>query len=71
VEIAYLVYVIGLSFDKVCLLLQFLQQLRMGKTQADGLLRQLARIGSMSSTSCARCWLIRWWFIATKQVEYQ
>jgi transposase len=43
VEIAYLVYVIGLSFDKVCVLLEFLQQLRLGKTQADGLLRQLAR----------------------------
>lgn len=43
VEIAYLVYVIGLSFDKVCLLLQFLQNLRLGKTQADGLLRQLSR----------------------------
>ena len=43
VEIAYLVYVIGLSFDKVCLVLQFLQKLRLGKTQADGLLRQLSR----------------------------
>lgn len=43
VEIAYLVYVSGLSFDKVCLVLQFLQQLRVGKTQADRLLRQLAR----------------------------
>jgi transposase len=43
VEIAYFVYVIGLSFDKVCLTLQFLQQLRLSKTQADGLLRQLSR----------------------------
>lgn len=43
VEIAYLVYVMGLSFDKVCLLLQFLQNLRLGKTQADALLRQLSR----------------------------
>jgi transposase len=42
VEIAYLVYVIGLSFDKVCLLLQFVQHLRLGKTQADRLLRQLS-----------------------------
>ena len=42
VEIAYLVYVIGLSFDKVCVLLQFLQNLRLGKTQADRLLRQLS-----------------------------
>jgi transposase len=43
VQIAYLVYVVGLSFDKVCLTLQFLQNLRLGKTQADRLLRQLAR----------------------------
>jgi transposase len=43
VEIAYLVYTLGLSFDKVCLTLQFLQNLRLGKTQADRLLRQLAR----------------------------
>ena len=43
VEIAYFVYVIGLSFDKVCLMLQFLQNLRLGKTQADSLLKRLAR----------------------------
>jgi transposase len=43
VEIAYFVYVIGLSFDKVCRTLQFLQNLPLGKTQADSLLRQLAR----------------------------
>jgi transposase len=43
VQIAYLVYVIGLSFDKVCQILQFTQQLHVGKTQADMLLRQLAR----------------------------
>jgi len=43
VEIAYLVYVIGLSFDKVCQMLQFLQNLRLGKTQADSLLKQLSR----------------------------
>ena len=43
VEIAYFVYVMGLSFDKVCLTLQFLQHLRLGKTQADRLLRQLSR----------------------------
>jgi hypothetical protein len=43
VEIAYFVYVIGLSFDKVCLTLRFLQDLPLGKTQADTLLRQLAR----------------------------
>src|SRR5450631_1919115 len=43
VEIAYFVYVIGLSFDKVCQMLQFLQNLRLGKTQVDSLLRQLSR----------------------------
>jgi transposase len=43
VEIAYFVYVIGLSFDKVCLTLRFLQNLPLGKTQADMVMRQLAR----------------------------
>ena len=43
VQIAYLVYVIGLSFDKVCQTLQFLQNLPLGKTQADSLLKQLSR----------------------------
>ncbi len=43
VEIAYLVYVLGLSFDKVCLTVQFLQHLRLTKSQADSLLRQLSR----------------------------
>jgi transposase len=42
-EIAYFVYVVGLSFDKVCLSLQFLQHLPLGKTQADALLQRLAR----------------------------
>jgi transposase len=43
VQIAYMVYIVGLSFDKVCLLLQFLQNLQVKKTQADALLRQLSR----------------------------
>jgi len=43
VEVAYLVYVMGLSMDKACQVLQFLQHLRLGKSQADALLRQLAR----------------------------
>jgi transposase len=43
VQIAYLVYVVGLSFDKVCLTLHFLQNLRLGKSQADSLLKQLSR----------------------------
>ena len=43
IEIAYFVYVMGLSFDKVCRTLQFLQNLPLGKTQADVLLRRLSR----------------------------
>jgi transposase len=43
VAIAYLVYIAGLSFDKVCLVLSFFQNLRLGKSQADTLLQQLAR----------------------------
>ena len=41
--IAYQVYVVGLSFDKVCLLLNFFQNLRLRKSQADALLHQLSR----------------------------
>lgn len=41
--IAYQVYVVGLSFDKVCLLLNFFQNLRLHKSQADALLNRLAR----------------------------
>lgn len=43
VQIAHLVYVMGLSFDKVCSLLQFMQNLHLRKTQVDRLLHQLAR----------------------------
>jgi transposase len=43
VAIAYQVYVVGLSFDKVCLLLRFFQNLTLSKSQADALLHQLAR----------------------------
>ena len=43
IEIAYLVYVIGLSFDKVCVLLNFFQNLNLRKSQADALLYQLSR----------------------------
>jgi transposase len=42
-EIAYLVYIVGLSFDKVCLLLNFFQNLRLKKSQTDALLHQLSR----------------------------
>jgi len=41
--IAYQVYVVGLSFDKVCLLMNFFQNLKLRKSQADALLSQLAR----------------------------
>jgi hypothetical protein len=43
VTIAYLVYVVGLSFDKVTLVLNFFQNLKLSKSQADSLLHQLAR----------------------------
>ncbi len=43
VEIAYLVYALGLSFNKVGVLLQFLQNLPLGRTQVDTLLRRLPR----------------------------
>jgi transposase len=43
VTIAHLVYIVGLSFDKVCLVLSFFQNLKLGKSQADALLHQLAR----------------------------
>ena len=42
-EIAFLVYRVGLSFDKVCLLLFFFQDLKLTKAQADALLYRLAR----------------------------
>src|SRR5881227_129211 len=35
VTIAYLVYVVGLSFDKVCLVLNFFQNLKLSKAQAN------------------------------------
>lgn len=41
--IAYQVFVVGLSFDKVCLLMNFFQNLRLQKSQADALLSQLSR----------------------------
>jgi transposase len=41
--IAYQVYVVGLSFDKVCLLMNFFQNLKLRKSQADALMNRLAR----------------------------
>ena len=43
VTIAFLVYIVGLSFDKVCLVLNFFQTLKLEKSQADAVLNQLAR----------------------------
>jgi transposase len=43
VEIAYLVYEMGLSFDKVSAMLRFLQNLPLGKTQVDAMLKRLSR----------------------------
>jgi transposase len=42
-ELAHLVYVVGLSFDKACALLHFFQNLKLSKAQAQVLLYQLAR----------------------------
>ena len=42
-EIAHLVYVVGLSFDKVCALLHFFQNLKLTKSQANVLLYRLSR----------------------------
>jgi transposase len=43
VQIAHLVYVVGLSFDKVCQILQFFQHLSLRKSQVDALLYRLSR----------------------------
>jgi hypothetical protein len=43
VVLAFLVYVIGISLDKACAVLSFFCQLPLAKSQADALLRQLAR----------------------------
>ncbi len=42
-ELAHLVYIVGLSFDKACALLHFFQNLKLSKAQANVLLYQLAR----------------------------
>ena len=43
VAIAYQVYIVGLSFDKVCLVMNFFQNLGLRKSQVDALLNQLSR----------------------------
>jgi hypothetical protein len=41
--VAYQVYIVGLSFDKACLLMNFFQNLKLRKSQADALMKRLAR----------------------------
>lgn len=43
VVLSFLVYVIGISLEKACVLLRFFCRLPLSKSQADALLRQLAR----------------------------
>ncbi len=43
VAIANLVFLVGLSFDKVCLVMNFFQHLPLKRSQVDALLHQLAR----------------------------
>jgi transposase len=42
VELAFLVQQIGLSFDKLCVTVNFLQNLKLGKSQVEALLKQLS-----------------------------
>jgi transposase len=42
-ELAYLVYSVGMSFDKACALLHFFQNLKLSKAQGNALLYKLAR----------------------------
>lgn len=42
--IAYQVFVVGMSFDKVCLMMNFFQNLKLRKSQVDALLNQLGRL---------------------------
>jgi transposase len=42
-ELAYLVHITGQSFDKACQILNFFQNVRLSKAQADTLLHQLSR----------------------------
>jgi transposase len=43
VSIAHLVYVVGLSFGKVCIVLNFFQNLKLNKAQVNTLMHQLSR----------------------------
>jgi transposase len=44
IELAHLVHVVGVSFDKVCVLLNFFQKLKLQKSQVDALLYRLSRL---------------------------
>ncbi len=43
ITLAYLIFIAGLSFDKACSLLKFFQGMKLSKSQADALLKQLSR----------------------------
>ena len=64
--LAYQVYVVGLSFDKACLLMNFFQHLTLRKSQADALLNQLRmrrRCGRFSIRRRSR----GWWSATTRR----
>ena len=42
-SVAYQVYILGLSFDKACQLVSFFQNLKLRKSQAEALMKRLAR----------------------------
>jgi transposase len=42
-SVAYQVYIVGLSFDKACLLMDFFQNLKLQKSQAEAMMKRLAR----------------------------
>lgn len=43
VSLAHLVHVVGMSFDKACLVLNFFQNMQLRKSQVDAILNQLSR----------------------------
>lgn len=43
IAVAYLTYIIGISLDKVCVLLDFFWELPLSKSQADAMLNQIAK----------------------------
>ena len=67
-EIAYLVYIVGLSFDKVCLLLNFFQNLRWASRKPTHCFIGCRAIGNTNSSCSARCWPTRWWCMPTRPI---